>query len=110
MIIKNFSLKELQPTDTLRESCVEYMQGLSLLELESIGMPQVWETPIGLLISDGNQRSAVKTRKGQLFTAVDFVRVNQQKLVYGVDIEGLMKVAEELRKRGIYSPYDLWSV
>lgn len=102
------NLEDLQPTDTLRESSQSYLQTLTYEEIEKRhGLPQVWKTDIGLLISDGNQRAADAYKKGLKEIRVDFQTDDIPD--YFLDYLNLViSEAELLRKQGIHSPKDLW--
>lgn len=101
-------ISELQPTDLLRESSQLYLQTLSVNQIERMhGIPQVWETPEGLLISDGNQRTANYAKR-----KINQIKVDYQKTDipdYFLDCLNLIiSRAELLKRQGIYSPQDLW--
>ena len=101
-------IAELQPTDTLRLEAQSYFESLSLNEIaKRHGLPQVCETSHGLLISDGNQRTASYAKKKIAKIEVDFQQTSIPD--YFLDYLNLViSQAEVLRKQGIYSPLDLW--
>ena len=102
-------IAELQPTDTLRQEAVSYLSELSLIEIESRhGMPQVWETEKGLLISDGNQRIATMAKRGEIHAKVDYCNLGKVPAAESYFLDTITKRAEQLRNQGIYSPGDLW--
>lgn len=103
------SISDLQPTDTLREESVSYLAALSLEEIEARhGIPQVWETSSGLLVSDGNQRLATTAKRGKMQVLVDYCRPGKIPAGESEFIDLIIERAEQLRKKGVYTPLDLW--
>ncbi len=105
-------IAELQPTDTLRPEAVAYFMSLSHEEIrERHGIPQVWETERGIIISDGNNRTGVYARKGIKRLEVDFQKGIKDIPDYFLDyLNGIISQAEVLKMQGIYTPYDLWNI
>jgi len=103
------NIGDLQPTDTLRIGTISYLETLTPQEIIGLGMPQVWDTPYGLLISDGNHRVAALAQKGVKTLEADYIKIS----VDDIEINGLQEViarAEQLRALGITNPYDLWQI
>tara|TARA_Y100000310_G_scaffold300403_1_gene336057 strand:- start:1430 stop:1762 length:333 start_codon:yes stop_codon:yes gene_type:complete len=108
MPAKKVRISDLQPTDTLRTETVSFLETLTPETIVSMGLPQVWDTSEGLLISDGNHRAAVLASKGHKTMDVDYVNEQEVKLYCSSDLSLVLRRARELMKKGIYSPSDLW--
>jgi hypothetical protein len=77
-------------------------------ELRAIGLPEVWKTPEGLLISDGNQRTAAMAKRGREKIHVDLKQFNPElQMFFAEQYEEILARAKKLRENGIYNPYDL---
>lgn len=99
-------LIDLQPTHIPRSKSINFLKNLSREELEKLGLPQIWETPEGLLISDGNNRCLRYASLGLHEIEVDYCREDGP---YGflIRMDELKDMAKHLRERLIFSPYDL---
>ncbi len=103
-------IAELQPTDTLRVEVINYYSALSNDEIKAKhGVPQVWQTNRGMLISDGNNRTGIYAKRGAKLIEVDFQDgINNILDCFSEYLEEIVSRAEDLRKQGIFSPHDLW--
>jgi hypothetical protein len=106
--IKLIKIADLQPTDTLREQNVGFLETLNPMQIANYGLIWVLGTSIGDLITEGNNRTAVLARKGMeqiRAKYIDFRKVDRGYLAF---LDMHLDMAEQLRRQGIYSVYDLW--
>ena len=109
MPAKIVKIADLQPTDTLRQPTVSFLETLDPKGMRALGLPQVWETPKGLLISDGNQRAAVLAKKGHEHIEVDYNHADNAPAYFLSCLEIVKARAGAMQRQGIHSPYDLWA-
>lgn len=105
MPIKNINISDLQPTDGIRVSSFSFLSELTTEEIEKLGLPQVWKTPEGLLVSDGNNRLSVLASRGQ-----EVIKINYKGKVpeYLQEFKrGITNQARTMKSKGIFSFYDL---
>lgn len=102
-------LEELQPTDALREPSLFYLESLSNKQLIDLGLPEVWQTPSSLLISDGNHRAAIQAKRGIKEIKVDYKKLSPSLFAsFESEFESMIERAQNMRKQGVYNPYDFW--
>lgn len=99
-------IADLQPTDVLRQESLAYLESLTNEEIKNSGTMQVWETSHGILLSDGNNRTAILAKRGERKVKVDYH--NSRGMAEDSFIKVHAELAKKLRQRGIYSPMDLW--
>ncbi|MEA3329576.1 MAG: hypothetical protein U9Q06_02420 [Nanoarchaeota archaeon] len=99
-------IHQLQPSDNLRAETQEELAKLTLEEIDQlIHPPQVWNVGEFLLVSDGNNRIAHQATRGKAEVLVEYFDGPGE---YAFLLDGDIKRARELRKRGIFTPYDLY--
>ncbi|MHA1866257.1 MAG: hypothetical protein ACTSWZ_07110 [Candidatus Heimdallarchaeaceae archaeon] len=104
-------LANLQPTNHLDPQVTIFFRELTEQEIddleqeEGLGLPQVWETEAGLIISDGNHRTAIRASRGRTKVLVDYQGKVPEYLA-SEEIE-ILRRAKKMRVLGVYSPYDL---
>ena len=108
MPAKQVRIEDLQPTDTLRQETVSFLETLTPEQIKGLGMPQVWETSSGLLISDGNHRAAVLAQQGANSIEVDYNPAKNIPEYLQEFLTEIIKRAKNLTSKSIYSVYDLW--
>jgi hypothetical protein len=102
-------IADLQPTDTLRVESVRYLETLPITEMwAKHGIPQVWKINQQMIISDGNQRLATLAKRGEVMTHIDYYEPGKVPAAESEFLQIITERAEQLRKRGVYSPLDLW--
>ena len=105
MKIKNVLIKDLQPTDDLRQETQRNFFSLSEEKLKQIRpLPQIWRTDNFLMISDGNNRVAHYCLRGKKEILVEYYESAEN---FHFLLEETIQIAEEFRRRGIFTPYDL---
>ena len=103
-------LDMLQPTDALREEEIKCLAGLTFRDIQSIlPLPQVWDLGDYQILTDGNNRMAVLSRKGVRYAKAQVLDVQTAER-YCFPIEEELKRAERLRAQGVYSLGDLWKL
>ena len=102
---KTISISEFQPTESLRQAAISFLELLQPDDILKIGPIQIWKTELGNLISDGNQRAAVLTEKGVKEIEVDYQEEIPEYLDNFRDI--VLERAQALQQAGIFTPYDL---
>jgi hypothetical protein len=103
--IRKVRLKDLQPTDTVKEETISYLAMLTTEELNALKpMPQVWLFEETMVLSDGNNRSAVLAQRGEQEMLVEYKgHPGEYAFLLAKDIEN----AKRLIDNGITSPYQL---
>jgi len=104
-------IDELQPTDTPRPNSFGVLRDFPIRQLDEIdekeGLPQAWQTEAGLLISDGNQRTAARAAKGLTTVRVDYQGHVPEYMQDFLDI--ITESAKRLQNECIYNFKDLIS-
>ena len=101
-------LSRLRPTDIINPATVSFLEKLSTEQIKSlVGVPQVWETDEGLLISDRNNRAAVLAKRGLTAIEVDYNHQRDLSEHFTDLLSEVIAKAKNLTNRGIYTPYDL---
>ncbi len=104
---REIDLTELQPTDNLRTETLCFLENLTDDEIIALGLPQVWNTKLGLLISDGNNRAAVLSKRNYKKIKVDYNEQTEEP-IFALDL--IIKRAKNMTYQGISSVYDLWNI
>ncbi len=107
MPVRTVLVANLQPIDTLRTQVLSHLESLNTEEIEKIGLPQVWETPMGLIISDGHNRTALLAQRGCKKIRVEYNKTDELSEEYCFFFDIITRAAKQLQSRGIYSVYDL---
>ncbi len=104
-------IEDLQPTDTLRQPAVSFLETLTPDEIKAVGDHpiEVLETPGGLLLTEGHNRVAVLAKKGEIEVNVRYQTVKDLGTCFSGYLEQVHQIVDELRQQGIFTPYDLWA-
>jgi len=106
MPAKVIHIRDLQPSDTLRPDATSFLESLSEEELQRLGLPQVWNIDGKLIISDGNQRTAIAAKKGKTIIQVDYQGKVPEYMNNFKEI--VLNNVRLLQESGVNNPYDLW--
>jgi len=83
------------------------MRSLSLEELKKLGRPQVWQTQdYQFLISDGNNLCREYAKRGVNEIEIELEK-EDGKFGFLIDYVELKEMADSLRRRLVFTPYDL---
>ena len=104
MCLRKIYIYDLQPSDLPRRRSLDYFEEAEEREINRDGLPQVWDTPKGVIISDGNNRVYWKSLQGKSYVLVDFQRLDPR---MSFILEDVLEGAEVMRQRGIHSVADI---
>src|SRR3989344_7555354 len=101
MTIRRFAVERLQPTTALNLTTIIYLSSLSNSKLREKGRPQVLDTDEGLIISDGNNRSADWARRGERFISVEYINAKGVEIYYCELLNVVIICARNMRSSGV---------
>ena len=98
-------IADLQPIDFLRVQSVLYLE---TLDIRNLTPPQVWHTQEGMLVSDSNNSLALLARSREKQVEVDYNDARSIREGDDLFIDTINELARQMKKKGVYSPSDLW--
>lgn len=102
------NLAELHPGDFLRQESLGHLETLSSEQILALGTLQVWQTPLGNVVSDGNNRIAALHKKGLKSAPLDYVPAHELPEYLNPFMEEMLARVRKMRNQGIYFVKDLF--
>jgi len=99
-------INDLQPGDYLSEKSQRHMRNLSTQEIMSLGTPYVYETAAGKILFDGNNRTAVLSKRGLDAVKVKYLPKSEIPQFIAQEVEDVLAIVDNLRRDGIYKVAD----